>query len=734
MPTSLRCLSLLPFLLLPLPRASAQQTPAIEHASLLNAFEVYHQSRQLGFGTAYGAFFPADAIDDGASGGPAQLTELVLRDAAGSELYRCPLYVGARHSVFTTVRAGGTPVTYEFQQAGAYLGTIEVGGRRIAELPFELELRGTGDPFNPLQMAFADGDWDQLAYLALPRKSEASRTPELRFWARGGVFNEDGQDHKIRLEVRQAGHTIYQAGTAIVSNIESSSSWEQQSLALKYPLAAGGGPVPLSELCKQDGGYQAILFRNEQPWRLFQFHVAGGKLVPHARQKFGYQPHADFLLARNPAAQEPNSEDLIWMTRASEAELAAASSATAAAVEGPSAAAREAWAATTTSAPAREAALHLSGLAVRMDAGLAVGDDVIAFATGSIKGVSWMKAGEDVEHTLPGGQDFHSKHFFVCGKKIVLLRGAQVVVFDTETEVLHEIPQEEIYVWRSFLDSYKGNAIAANGFLVAVLNDPKYVTDRVTPKVIDVSGSEPRVIALQNIEVPVRDLESIAVDAGTGRVVMASYRQKSFFVAQVALGAPFQAIDLSSIDGVGRESSSLLAGGWLAYQDASGSQPKLRLIELETKRTQTLPSLGKAYRCYDLSAERLAFATTQNRGSEYAVALGVPGGAVALPTGAGDPLPETGANVGMGSSIAIAGGLTFIAGLGSGGLGSGEYLQVSDGESWRVLVGADGKPLPASDVVSSGRLVAFKTGSRNDTTVGYLTLGAQSGLAELPLQ
>ena len=723
---------LLLLLFAPGARALAQASPSIEYTSLLKAFTVYPETRALGFNDIYGAFFPEAAIDRGQAGGAALKTFLVLRDASGKELLRNPRTVHPQHSVFTRIAGAGTAIQFTFEKAGAYSYSIELDGQDVAKVDFTVELRDSGDPFNPVRMAFLDGPWSNLAQLKLPNKGEADGNPSFQYWDRGGVYIQEKTT--ARVEIRHDGDVVFVSQKITLSPDVPSSRWQLRDMAINFLEADGGGRIKLRDLTKLDGDYDAIIFHNDKPWKLFRFQVAGNKLVPHPRQKLGYQPHADYLVARNPVGLETHAVDLIWMTAESSEALQAAANATAAKVSGPSTEMRAAWTVQPSSPAGRKATLKLTTAASRMDADIAVGDDVIAYATGSIKGISWLRVGEDVEHTLPGGQDFHSKHFFVCGKKIVMLRGAQVVVFDTETETLHEVPLTEVSVAKSFLDNYKGNQIAADGYLVATLNDPKKVDDRVIPKVIDVSGPTPRVIALKNTEVAVRELESVAVDAATGKVVMCSNRNQCIFVADVAPRAVFEKIDLSSIDGIARETAPMLAGGWFAYFDASGSRPKFRLIELASKRTQTLPSLGKSYRCYDLTADRLAFATTESYGSEYVVGIGAPGAAAKVPEGAGGGLAGTAAKLGLGSSIAITGGLTFIAGMGKGGVGSGEYLQVSDGASWHAILGPDGKPLPAVDVVASDRVVAFKTGKRNDTTVGYIALGANTKLSDLPIQ
>ena len=697
---------------------------------MLRGFSMGHETRQLGFARVWGAFFPEQAIDRGAANGPAQKTFLVIKKN-GKEVFRNPFYVGAWHTVWTEVRPAGTAINFVFEEPGDYSYGIELDGKTVAQVPFTLTIKGSGDPFNPVKMGFVDGPWSQLAYVELPKKSNPDELPRFAFWDRAGVL-EAGKDIHVRMEVRQDGDTVFVSRPAVVSGNKSGTGWKEFKLNFDFLKADGGGAAPLKAITKKDGSYQVILFHDDAPWKLFQFEVASGVLVPNPRSAFGYEPHTDFLVGRTPDKSEANARDLVWMEVKSPAELSAAVNKTAAPVAAASASERAAWVATPTSPANRPAALRLTGANARMDAGIAVGDDIIAWATGSIKGVSWMRVGEDTEHTLPGGQDFHSKHFFVCGKKIVMLRGAQVVVFDTETETLAEIPESEVFVAKSFLDNYKGNKIDANGYLVATLNDPKKVDDRVIAKVIDVSGSTPRVIALKNTELAVSNIDSITVDAASGKVAMGSNRDSALYVADVAPRAVFERIDLSSIDGFGRDSAPMLTAGWLTYFDDSGSKPKLRLIEIATKRTQTLPALGKSYRCYDVTAAKLAFATTESRGSEYAIAIGAPGASAAYPEGTGTSLPGTGATVGYGSSIAIAGNLVFIAGQGKSGVGSGEFLQVSDGTGWKTIMGPDGKPLPAVDVVASDRLVAFKTGKRNDTKVGYLVLGAQTKLDQLP--
>ena len=82
--------------------------------------------------------------------------------------------------------------------------------------------------------------------------------------------------------------------------------------------------------------------------------------------------------------------------------------------------------------------------------------------------------------------------------------------------------------------------------------------------------------------------------------------------------------------------------------------------------------------------------------------------------------------IGYGQTAALAPDATlFIAGAGKSGLGSGEFLMALTGGAWKEFSGDDGKALPACDVTIGDGLLAFKSGKRNDTTIGYATFGGK---------
>jgi hypothetical protein len=87
-------------------------------------------------------------------------------------------------------------------------------------------------------------------------------------------------------------------------------------------------------------------------------------------------------------------------------------------------------------------------------------------------------------------------------------------------------------------------------------------------------------------------------------------------------------------------------------------------------------------------------------------------------------LAGSGGALGQGQSVVVAGnGQVFLAGMGEGGVGSGEILEVANGNAWTPIADATGAPMPAIDVVAGQHLVAFKTGKAQNVTVGYVLLG-----------
>lgn len=701
------------------------QTAAVEMRSLLDAFRVYQDGPTLDSGGTFyldrfwTAFLPDACLYDNGDlvKGQNQCWAVLRRAGETTELGRWSLLAEKGPAVFTSLRVVGKPIEHHFDAAGDYTLSIQVDDEPFGVLPFTIEFRDSDDPFNPARKTYVTGRaYERLAALQLSDTSDPDGSPTVRLWMRGGTFNPSGGLEELQLTIEQDGLVVFTTTPATRRAIDHDSVWRKHEYTLKFPEGQGGGVVRTRNLLSNDGTYQMLLKRDGQLDRAWEFTVSGGKVVPIDRQQLKHQPHFDYLVPRSPGDDRRKALDLFWMESLAPDLAAAAASAGPGSVGGPSEAERAAWIVAATP-PAAGFEVTVTSVPARMDGGLAVGPEVIAFGTGSTRGVSWMRVGETEERTIPGGQDASNDVFAVCGSKIVLTKRNQVSVFDTATGSTYDVPTEEVYLWRAVGGQYEANFLRADGFLVATLNDPTKVSDRAQVKVLDVSGPTPRIHTLHGPDFPPGDVSSIAVDAASGRVAFGSQKHKAIFHAPVSDGARFTKFDLSGHDGFGRTCQLKLEGPRAIYFDEAGAQ-KLRLADLDAQQIGVAGLLVSERAYYDLEGGQLAFASDQRS----AVALGAFGQTLNYPAGTGED------GLGLGQAIAIHGGLVFVAGDGKSGIGSGEKLYVGDASGWRGVRTAEGALLPAVDVVAAPGVVAFKTGRANDTRVAYARVGSSTAL------
>jgi hypothetical protein len=365
-----------------------------------------------------------------------------------------------------------------------------------------------------------------------------------------------------------------------------------------------------------------------------------------------------------------------------------------------------------------------TNIAVFRDASLKCGDDLIAFGTGSLNGISYIvpSANPATATAIPG--DFRSVGFTLSGKKILMFSAnRQLTVYDTQTTTMAQVPLTDVS-----LESLPTNdeeelesPVIADGALVVTRNVAAEVDDGRVLKLIDVSVDPPVVTALQN---PPENVLQMVVSSADHLVI--TFGDNKFFVydTEQPTAAP-QTIDLALQDGI---------AGPFAYDDgyilylANAIPDNVRLLKLtegnsitltpqEAQRLLPLVMRGGKYGYF---LDRDAFDIVE---SDFRVALGVVPQTSATAAGAaGDPALQTLPWVGFGRDAAFTtdGKYLFISGDGAID-DTSEFLQVSDGGVFGHFVDGAGF-LNAADVDVSATLVGFKIGVNENTKLGYIVL------------
>ena len=693
----------------------AQSTsPVMEYSSILTSLDVYHQDGRLQLeddnAALAAAFLPADATVD----------VVIAKAGSNQPLHIQALSVLPQHKVFSRIVLRGNNREFKFTMPGDYVATYRANGKPMTVVPFSIEVEKNGDLFDPKTHVYANGPWSEFAYLFASVNAGQDANPQIRFWVRKKSFLPNPPADRYTVELRKNGDTI-----AVSSGSSSNSKkWQFMHESLMHPESKGGQALKLGELA--DGQYVVLIKRNNDSHAAYQFKVRGGKPMWHPRQASDYMPRTQYIVPRFPGILGTHGDDsagnMFWMERLSDKDAMAAAQTAASPETNVSDEEKAQWEWLPRSIdPDRPFKLSITDIQTRNDTAIAAGEDLIVFGTGFPNGVKYMKVGDSMPREIPGGETYSSKVFGVCGTKIALTKKSQVVIFDTTTGELTSIPETVISLYNP-----NSNSFVTNGFLIATANRATAVADRTIVKVIDVSGSQPKVIPIKNATYVDSDVSSISLDAKRGTIAISSRQKKLIAAAKIAPHANQHTFDLTDYRGVGPQ-RVFIEGDWITYADTDW---KVRLLDLEkgTPVAITDQPFPRAGNGFYVRKGRLAVATTQEKvGSRYRFAVGDLADSPTNVPGTGTEIAGTSGGLGMAGCAAIAVDKTvFLAGTPGDSIGVGEYLQMLDSEhdKWIPLVDAEGQPISASDVTTSMGLLAFKSLTEaGKTVIGYATYG-----------
>ncbi len=606
---------------------------------------------------------------------------------------------------------------------GDFTLTFFSGDTTMTAMDFSLATMKSGDAFNPVVSPVLEGDWPNWALLRIPfgrgdrDDSQAKEPLQLVNWSRntGG----DEMSAEIRLDgdlIAHGRHWLQEDPTV----------WQRGEFDLKFPDNKGGKNFKITDLNARDGRYDLFFILDGNLVSAFQFEVKGGREVYHPRQAADHEPRTQYLLPRQ--YQRSNSTqvgfDVVWMAAlsADDAKARFEGGPAESAVAGEETRAKWQW--RSAADASRPTALTLTEVATLADTTIRVGDEIIVFGTDYPAGLHWMKVGDRERREIPEGETYDSKVFAVCGRKIVLTRKNTVSIFDTVSEEITALPESDIFMKRVIGGNHGLNHLVCDGHLVAVVNDTQKVTDKLTIKVIDISGDVPAIIPIKNGPYKDQRVDSIAVSAAEGMVAIASSNDNALYTAPVSSMANQTEIKLDDYKAV-RASQIFIDAGGVVYAD---DEYKVRHLPFGSSSPKLLTDQGFGGSSNGFFADngRLVVVTAEKFGDRYEMALGELPNSPRVLDGTGTAIEGTSGSLGMAGQAAVApDGTVFLAGTPRGGVGTGEHLQVLDSArgSWLPVAGPDGTVFGAIDVVSSQRLAAFKYGDRNDIKIGYITFG-----------
>ena len=698
------------------------QTPAIEYSSLLDSFTVKFRG-ESGLGNAggklvfndkheiMGVFIP-EVI------GADQMQVDLVKSGSNKALIKYPCTVRkSGSSAFSMITIDDGQAGYVFREEGDYALRFLLADKVITKMPFNVSFKKQGDAFDRKTYTFVDGDWSNLAYLSFSADKPESA---LQFftWTRKVAFSTTPEASKMDVTLLQDNEVIAITPTGTVAWPE----WQHREVTFRFPDNQGGKVFNNTDLLKRTGKLTVRVDLDGKPHQFFNLEVRDGKIVDHKRQAMDYSPRENWLCPRKIRLGLDGTGHVFWLEKSKTADsnLADASPA-------PAVAAKAEWVVKSDVDPSRRFEIKHTNIRSRKDQSVSIGDEIVAYATGSSLGVGYFVVGEDKPRSIKNGQNYRSDLFFACGKLIVMATRNNVTVYSTEVDRSVDIPNEEIHLRYEKAGLFGPQMADADGYLVATVNEPAGLKTKTIVNVIDLSGdNKPIVIPIKNSDFQTSEVTTIKVNAKTGKVAVGCKRKGAIYIADVAPDATFKKFDVSGFDSFG-ETEMVLTESHVLYTDAAGFA-NVRLLDLATGEV-TMPAANQYAGGFGplgtSNGSTIAWAIKQPRNSWAVGKLGDEA-APLVNTNFKSPFGSNHGKLGSGRSMAMADdGTLFIAGTKS--ISTSNCLQATSNGEWTLVTGDDDQPIPAINVVSGNSMIVFKTGEPSTSTevnISYATFGS----------
>jgi hypothetical protein len=375
-----------------------------------------------------------------------------------------------------------------------------------------------------------------------------------------------------------------------------------------------------------------------------------------------------------------------------------------------------------------------TGIDVRHDAGLSVGNDVIAFGTGATNGVSYVLPSTNPTAATPvtNSATYDSSDFAVGNRTIFLVGGPasslpfRVSVYNVDTAAIAlTFTNSQVRLARIPVSAHDLGNIQADGNYCVVVCDQGTVTGGKILRVIDASTATPTLITFTtNPASSGMQVQQVAVDSATKTVVAVA--NDTFYVYDMLhpTTAPRQ---IPSPLGIGDIQMAIYGTYLIAVDDQA--TPEAILVDLTTN---TIVGLTDAQAIFDLAIGSGVFGFFANFdaadgvGGDQRAALGAIPGPGFVKVALGNRIDGSTTNngtVGFAGTMGITpnGKYVFLA---------DSYFQYSPGSAAFVVPadpkGEDPYACPAWDVDCSNNTVGFKTAATHSdntsTKLGYAVL------------
>ena len=384
-----------------------------------------------------------------------------------------------------------------------------------------------------------------------------------------------------------------------------------------------------------------------------------------------------------------------------------------------------------------------TAIAVRHDAGLLCGDDLIAFGTNgtpandsSNVGVSYVfPSTHPTAGTPVPSAELYDNSDFAVGGRTIFLAGSntgslafQVSVFNADSATITKtFPASEIRLSGIPVTQDEPRNIRADGNYCIVICDQNEVDDGKIIKVIDVSSGTPTLIALDNPIDYANGVKQVAVDAEWKKAVAVVHDDVDSFYIWYLDDPTAAPTVIPTQNGVNDTQIKIQDGYIIAFDDQN--YPMAFLVDLNTDTIMELTDAEATYGAA-IGGDKFAFFAYHDsddaHGGHQRAAVGTVPGPSFDKHALNDYIDgSTGNNglVGFAGTMCITpdGSKLFLADW---------YLQYSNANTSFVVPkdpdGTDPWACPAWDIDCSADTVGFKTATdrtlSQDTTLGYIVL------------
>ena len=274
--------------------ASGGNPPGLMFSTVLNGIKLDHKNGNFYLDRIQAVFLPEPSAksntiyaynpDDGGKLGA------VLKKADGGEVARYEFYAQQMKAPFwllnsckvTETASGNRPSSGRIQLAkGEYVLDFHVEGTHFYHFPFRVDTLESSDPFNPGEKYFLEGDWSDWGYLYY-RDANPGMSIQWKVWLRNKGL-ESHKDVKVELEVKRGGKLVCTTRPHTTYSLRP--EWVRYEFDLIFPMegTSGGAYFKAKDLLSADGSYTLGMKIDGQPYGVWNFKIAGGKLQPEGR-------------------------------------------------------------------------------------------------------------------------------------------------------------------------------------------------------------------------------------------------------------------------------------------------------------------------------------------------------------------------------------------------------------------------------------------------------------------